>query len=135
MTAATLSLKTISTKFIYLADAVASAGLGLALAFFAEPVVALLGSALPSAVLFWVGIGLLPWAAFNLYIGERKALPRNAAIANIVGDTLWVLVSVAIVLTASAQFTQVGLILFTALTAGVAVIGASKFLGLSQAAE
>lgn len=132
MTAAILPLKTINTKLIYLFDAAGSGALGLALALFADPIAAFLGSALPPAALFWVGICLLPWSAFNLYIGERKAFPRRAALVNVTGDGLWVLVSVAIVLTASAQFTQVGLILFTALIVAVAVIGASKALGLRR---
>lgn len=126
--------KAFATKTIYLADAAISGAAALALILLPGPIVQMFGSALPEAIVFWIGIGLLPWAAFNFIIGMAGRLPQAKATANIVGDTLWVLASVAIIAIAFAQFTQVGLILFTAMTAGVAAIALIKLVGLRQIA-
>lgn len=128
------AMNALTTKLIYRADALASAGLGLLLLVAPGQVAGVLGGALAPGILVWVGAFLLPWAAFNGAIGFAPRLPRGQATGNLVGDTLWVLASLAIIAIASAQFTQVGLILFTALTAGVAVIALIKLAGLRRSA-
>ena len=104
--------------------------LGLGLAAFAGPVADNAGTALPELILRVVGLGLLPWAAFNLWIARQPQLPAAAVTLNIVGDTAWVLASLAVLMLLGQAFTLLGIVGFVAVTAFVAVIGFGKTLGL-----
>ena len=128
-----MTTNTLTTKLVYLVDALGSAALGLVLIAFAGPLAGLFGSALPATALLVVGIGLLPWAAFNLWIARRDGLPRSAATLNVVGDIGWIVASVALVALAGSALTLIGVLAVTAIGLFVALVCALKATGLRQA--
>jgi hypothetical protein len=76
-------------RLALMADGVACAGCGLALAAGAGLLAGPLG--LPEPLLRWVGLGLLPWAGF-VWLTGRTAMPsRRAAWVIVVLNALWVL--------------------------------------------
>lgn len=76
-----------------LADAVASAGTGVLMAFGAGFLTNVLG--LPEMLLREAGIFLLPYAAFVGWMGTRARLPEGLVWLVIVGNALWTVASIA----------------------------------------
>lgn len=79
---------------VLLADAVASAGAGLLMAFGANFLTGLLG--LPTMLLIEAGIFLLPYAAFVGWMGTRGKLPKALVWLVILGNAAWVLASIGL---------------------------------------
>lgn len=77
-----------------LADAVASAGTGVLMAFGAGFLTNVLG--LPEMLLREAGIFLLPYAAFVGWMGTRARLPEGLVWLVIVGNALWTVASIAL---------------------------------------
>lgn len=121
----------LTTKLVYAVDALGSAALGILLIVFAGPLADLFGPGLPATVLLIVGIGLLPWAGFNLWIARRPAYPRGAATLNVIGDIGWILASIALVLL--APLTALGVLAVTAIGAFVLAVCLTKAAGLRAA--
>ena len=121
----------LTTKLVYAVDALGSAALGILLIVFAGPLADLFGVGLPATVLLIVGIGLLPWAAFNLWIARRETLPAAAATLNVIGDIGWILASIALVL--MAPLTVLGILAVTAIGAFVLAVCITKAMGLRRA--
>ena len=129
MTTHVQTLPRLDPHFIYAADAVGSLVFGIALLFTATQVTELAGWNMPSSFLRTVGLLLLPWAAFNLWIGRAPRPPRAAVIANIAGDTIWVTLSAALVAIHMTSLSAIGLAMLAG--QGIAVTGvlALKLLG------
>jgi hypothetical protein len=127
-----MKLMPLTRRAIYLADAVGSLALGLGLAAFAAPLASAAGSAMPTTVMLAVGLGLVPWAAFNAWIGLRASYPAAAARANVAGDALWVVASLALLAFAGPGLTTAAVAVVGGLAAVVAVIGATKASGLRR---
>jgi hypothetical protein len=79
-------------RFALLADAIASGGTGLLLTFFSGALEGLLQ--VPSSLLFYSGLILVPYAALIGYLSRRETLPRWSVFAVIVCNVLWALDSV-----------------------------------------
>jgi hypothetical protein len=124
------TMTNLTTKHVFTFDALGSAALGILLAVFAGPLADLFGPALPSTALLVVGIGLLPWAAFNLWIARSSRYPRNAVVLNVIGDAAWVLASLALVLFAPGGLTVLGLLAVIAVGLFVLAVGLTKSAGL-----
>lgn len=122
----------LTTKLVYLVDALGSAALGVLLVAFAGPLADLFGPALPATALQVVGVGLLPWAAFNLWIGRRASLPHAAARLNVIGDVAWILASIALVVLAQSNLTMLGVLAVAAVAAFVLAVCLTKAAGLRQ---
>jgi hypothetical protein len=75
-----------------LADAAISGGTGLLMAAAAAPLEQLL--AIPSTLLFYAGVSLLPFAALVAWLGTRERPGRLAIWAVIIVNALWVIDSV-----------------------------------------
>jgi hypothetical protein len=120
----------ITTRIVYAVDAAGSLGLGALLIAFANPAAALFGPSLPAVVLLAIGIGLVPWAAFNAWIATRPDLPSGAARVNVAGDAAWVVASLALLLLASAGLTMLGAAAVIAIGLFVGAIGSTKAMGL-----
>ncbi len=132
MTTQVHTLPRLDPHFIYGFDALGSLALGAALLYAATPLTALAGWALPPAFLWIIGLLLLPWAAFNVWIA-RKARPAPAfVVANIVGDIGWVVGTAALVAIHAPTLSGPGLALLVG--QGVAV-GGVLFLKLLGRAE
>ncbi|MGK7869382.1 hypothetical protein [Falsiroseomonas sp. E2-1-a20] len=76
-------------RLALLADAAACAACGVVLAAGAGALAGPLG--LPEPLLRWVGLGLLPWAAFVGLTGWAASPSRRAAWAIVALNALWVL--------------------------------------------
>lgn len=129
-----MKLVPLTRRAIYLADAMSSLALGLGLTVFAAPLAAAAGSAMPASVLLAIGLGLLPWAAFNAWIGLRPVFPAGAARMNVAGDALWVVASLTLLAFAGSGLTTAAVMVVGLLAAGVAVIGLVKAIGLRRPA-
>lgn len=115
--------------FVYGFDALGSLVFGGALLFTATPLTDLAGWAMPSAFLWVLGLLLLPWAAFNLWIARSNRPPKPAVTANIVGDVIWVAGTIALLAIHATGLSGLGLALL--LGQGIAVGGilALKLMG------
>src|SRR5215217_1229737 len=72
---------------VLLADAGVSAAVGALMAAGAGPLQRLTG--LPASLLIPAGLALLPYAAYLVWIGTRRALPRAAVWLPIALNVLW----------------------------------------------
>lgn len=107
--------------FVYGFDALGSLVFGVALLFAATPLTELAGWAMPSEFLWVLGLLLLPWAAFNLWLARNNRPPKLAVTANIVGDVIWVGGTVALLVIHATGLSGAGLTLL--LGQGIAVGG------------
>ncbi|HEV7274961.1 MAG TPA: hypothetical protein VGN80_01605 [Devosiaceae bacterium] len=128
-----MNLLPLNRRGVYLVDAVGSFLLGAAMILSADPLAALLGPALPAGALFAVGAGLLPWAAFNAWIGLRGSFPSRAVTLNVAGDGIWVLASLVLIASAGPALAPAGLATVGGLAGAVAIIGLIKASGLARA--
>lgn len=115
---------------IYRFDAVLSLTMCIGLLVLAAPLTTLTGWAPMHTVLLGVGIFLLPWALFNWTIGAATGPDRISLLANLLGDGLWVLLSVLLLVLYSAQMTAIGVTFIIAQALAVSVIFAIKLAGL-----
>lgn len=129
-----MTANTVATKLVYAVDAIGSLGLGGLLIAFAAPLAVAVGPALPGLALLVVGIGLLPWAAFNLWIATRPGYPRQAATLNVFGDVAWIIATLALVILGGAGLTMLGTLGVVLVGIFVALVCAIKMLGLRRAA-
>ena len=53
-------------------------------------------TALPSSLLFWAGVILLPWTALLAYFSRRSTMSRIAMIDIVAVNALWVVASIGI---------------------------------------
>lgn len=125
-----MKLLPFNRRGIYLLDGAGSLALGLLLIGFAAPLAAAGGSVLSDPVLFWIGVLLVPWAGFNVLIGMGPEGRAGAMAANVAGDVLWVVASIALLTAAGTDFTAAGAIAVGTLAAGVGAVGLVKFSGL-----
>ena len=90
MTTQAQTLRRLDPHLVYAVDAIGSLAMGAGLLVAAGQLTDLAGWAMPSTFLSIIGLLLLPWAAFNIWIA-RSARPDGMAIAvNIIGDVAWV---------------------------------------------
>lgn len=114
-----------------LADAVASAGTGLLLAFGAGMLDSLLG--LPTLLLREAGIFLLPYAAFVGWMGTRARLPESLVWLVIVGNALWTVASVALFVW--TQPTALGYAFVLGQAVVVGIFAELQYMGLKRPLE
>lgn len=113
-----------------IADGVASAASGLLMFAGASALDATLG--LPTALLFYAGLALLPYAALVAFLGSRASLPRWAVWAVIVGNAAWAAESVLLVLSSWVDPTGLGYVFVLAQAAVVALFAELQFIGLKR---
>ncbi|MDN3566962.1 hypothetical protein ACFQY5_07030 [Paeniroseomonas aquatica] len=116
-----------------LLDAACSGGMGLVLALAAAP----LGGwfHLPEALLREAGLFLLAFAAALGWLGSRPAVPRWAVLGVIIGNALWAIDSVLLLLPGwiAPNWLGVGFILAQALI--VAALAELEYAGLRRSAR
>jgi hypothetical protein len=93
-------------RYALIGDAVASGATGLLLTAGAGLLSGLLG--LPQDLLFHAGLFLLPYAAAVAFIGTREAARRTAVWGVILLNGLWVIKSIALLLTGWVSPTTLG---------------------------
>jgi hypothetical protein len=111
---------------VFWLDAAGSLIFGLALAFAAGPLTSLLGWPFPPTLLLGIGLALLPWSLFNLAIARTARPISTVLVANLVGDGVWILGSVLLMLALAAQLSAAGWVLMIGQTIAVAAILALK---------
>lgn len=113
-----------------LADAVMSGTTGLLLAFAAAPLAALFG--LPEALLFWVGLSLLPFAAFVGYLGSHTPSSASVVQAVIWANLLWAVDSGLIIVFGWIEPNVLGLAFVLFQAVAVAAMAGAQYLGLRR---
>lgn len=107
----TFAQRVFSAPTVYAADAFAAAGLGVVLMALAAPLTDLAGWAIPAGFLFWLGLFLVPWGAFNLWSARQSALPGWAFTLHMAVDGAWVLGSLLLLALEAARLTPIGMVL------------------------
>lgn len=114
------------------ADAVASAASGLAMFLGAAVLDGPTG--LPTALLRYAGLALLPYAALVGWMGLRPYLPRWAVWAVILGNMAWAADSALLLVSGWVQPTGFGIAFALAQALVVAVLAELQFFGLRRSA-
>jgi hypothetical protein len=117
---------------VLIADAVSSAGMGVALLLSADYIDELLG--LPAALLDYAGAALLPFTAFVVYVAARQTLSRPAVWAIIALNAVWVVDSLLIFVTGWLAPTGLGVAFIIAQAIFVGVLAELEYFGLRRAA-
>lgn len=117
-------------RLALLADALASGAMGVLLAAGADPLAAWLG--LPLALLREVGLLLIPYAALLIYLATRAATPRLPAQLIVAGNVLWVVGSVALLVSGLVAPTALGTAFVVAQALIVAILVELQVMGLRR---
>lgn len=117
-------------RAVLLADAAACGAMGLLLAAAAGPLAGLL--ALPQPLLLWVGLFLLPWAAFVAWLGTRARIARAALWCVIGLNALWVLESLLLPLLGWVRPNGLGAAFLLAQAAAVAGFAVLQVVALRR---
>lgn len=118
-------------RLVYTFDAGLSAVMGVVFVALAGPLTDLLGWSLPATVILGAGLFLLPWALFNLFLGRSPGSGRALLAVNIVGDGLWVVISLVLLLANSAQMSAIGVTMLGVQAIAVSGVVAIKLKGFS----
>jgi len=117
-------------RLALLADAAASGIMGVLLAAAADPLAAWFG--LPLALLREVGLLLIPYAGLLIYLASRQTTPRLPAQLIIAGNVLWVIGSVALLISSLVAPTTLGTAFVIAQALIVAILAELQQLGLKR---
>ena len=116
---------------VLLADAVLSGATGTLMAIAAAPLSRLLG--LPSSLLLAAGVFCLGFAAFVGALAGRAHAPRGILWFVVIGNALWAIDSVVLLVTGWVDPTVLGIAFVLFQAAVVAVLAELQFLGLRRA--
>jgi hypothetical protein len=114
-------------------DALASGATGVLLAVGAGPLEGLLG--LSPALTRPAGIFLIAYAAAVAWLASRPAFPRALIWTVIVGNSLWVIESLSLLVTGWVHPTGLGYAFVVAQAVVVALLAELQFIGLRRAAQ
>ena len=114
-----------------LADALASGAMGVLMAAGAGPLAPLLG--LPSPLLLWAGLLLIPFARLVARTGMRKQPPSAAAGAIVLVNLAWVAGSVVLLALLPQAPTLLGYAFVAAQALAVLVLALMQWTGLGRA--
>jgi hypothetical protein len=89
---------------------------------------------LPSVLLRYAGISLLPFAAFLVYAATRENLSTAVVWTIIILNVLWTVDSILLLLTGWVAPTQSGFLFVIAQAAGVLVFAGMEYYGLKKSA-
>jgi hypothetical protein len=117
-------------RLALLADAAASGIMGVLLAAAADPLAAWFG--LPLALLREVGLLLIPYAGLLIYLASRQTTTRLTAQLIIAGNVLWVIGSVALLISSLVAPTTLGTAFVIAQALIVAILAELQLLGLKR---
>ncbi len=115
-----------------LADAVVSGAMALLLTFGAGILTSLLN--LPEALLLESGLFLIAYAAFVGLLGSRAAMPKALVLLVIVGNALWTLASVALLMSGAVSPNLLGMAFVVMQAVAVGMFAELQFIGLRKSA-
>ena len=116
-----------------LVDATASGGMGILLVAAAGWLEPLLG--LPSALLRGVGVFLVPFAAFLVWLAPRSGELRAVVRLIVAGNVLWIVASLVLLMSGRFATTPVGTFFVSAQAVAVAVFAYLEHHALARAAD
>ena len=119
-------------RLALLADALASGAMGVLMAAGAGLLSPFLG--LPSPLLLWAGVLLIPFALFVAWTGTREQPPGGAAGAIALVNLAWVVGSVALLALLPQAPTVLGYAFVIAQALAVLLLALMQWTGLSRAA-
>jgi hypothetical protein len=119
-------------RFALIADAAATAATGLLMVVANDILSVWLG--IPTTLLWYTGLVLLPYAAIVGYLGSRTYVARTAVWIVIAANLAWALDSVLLVVSGWIDMTMLGngFVIFQAVV--VAALAELQYLGLRQSA-
>jgi hypothetical protein len=120
-------------RFVLFADAATCILTGLLMTVGGGLLVGLTG--LPSDLLIYAGIGLLPFAALLIYLGTRRQVSSAAVWAVIVLNVLWTLDSFLLLASGWVTPTTFGYAFVIFQAVGVGVFAALEYIGLRSIAR
>ncbi|KPF98929.1 hypothetical protein IP86_10085 [Rhodopseudomonas sp. AAP120] len=112
------------------ADALVSGAMALLLVTGASALAPLL--ALPQALLLETGLFLIAYAAFVGWLGSRGALQRSLVLLVIIGNALWTLASVALLLSGAVAPNALGIAFVAIQAITVGVFAELQYVGLRR---
>lgn len=115
--------------FIYVYDAALSALMATVFIAGAGQIADFIGWPAAVGVIHSLGVFLVSWSLFNYAIGTAEAPAHSAVIANVVGDGVWALASIVLLLTHSSMRNGLGQALVLAQLLFVSGILATKLRG------
>ncbi|MEW9806780.1 hypothetical protein ABUE31_12380 [Mesorhizobium sp. ZMM04-5] len=115
---------------VLFADAAVSGAAALLMAAGAPFLSPLLG--LPSGLLFWAGMVLIPFVATLLVVARRGRAPGFLLVDIVALNALWVAASFGVLVTAAVEPTLLGFAFVTAQALVVALFGWLQFSGLRR---
>jgi hypothetical protein len=118
-------------RFALLADAAASGLMGVLTAAGAGLLAPFLG--LPSPLLFWAGLLLIPFALFVAWTGTREQLPSGAVGAVVIVNLAWVAGSFALLALLPHAPTALGYVFVIAQALAVLVLALMQWIGVGRA--
>jgi hypothetical protein len=119
-------------RYTLLADGVVSVLAGAAFMAFAGLVAEWIGPAFTDAVIAGLGAFLFLWGLFHLALGMRPAAPAAGVRIAIVGDALWILGSIVVLVADWTALTALGATVIAVLAVVVADIMLLKMKGLGN---
>jgi hypothetical protein len=117
---------------ILVIDAAVSGAAGLLMAAGASVLSPLLG--LPSGLLFWAGLALLPFVALLLTVARRGEASRLVLVDIIAINALWVAASLGLLISGAVAPTPLGYAFVIAQALAVALLAELQFIGFRRAA-
>lgn len=114
-----------------LLDAAVSGAAGLLMIFGAGLVSSFTG--LPSSLLFWAGLALVPFIALLLLTARRATAPRLVLIDIVAINALWVAASFGLLLSGAVQPNALGIAFVTAQALAVGLFAVLQVRGLQGA--
>jgi hypothetical protein len=113
-------------------DAVVSGAMALLLTFAATMLAPLLH--LPEALLLESGLFLIAYAALVGWLGTRAAMPKLLVLVIIIGNALWTLGSISLLLSGTLAPNLLGQIFVAAQAIAVGVFAELQYIGLRRSA-
>jgi hypothetical protein len=113
-------------------DAVVSGAMALLLTFAATMLAPLLH--LPEALLLESGLFLIAYAALVGWLGTRAAMPKLLVLVIIIGNALWTLGSISLLLSGTVAPNLLGQIFVAAQAIAVGVFAELQYIGLRRSA-
>lgn len=113
------------------ADAIVSGAAAILMAAGAPYIAPLLG--LPSGLLFWAGLALLPFIAMLFVVSRRQSVSRMVLIDIIAINALWVVGSFALLFSGVLSPNMLGMAFIAAQALSVALLAELQFVGFRRA--
>jgi hypothetical protein len=117
-------------RLALLADAAASGAMGILLAAAADPLAPWFG--LPVALLREIGLLLIPYAGLLVYLAGKQTTPRLPAQVIVAGNMLWMIGSVALLMSGLVAPTALGMAFVITQALIIAILAELQLLGLKR---